>query len=162
MKTEIRINGATRTIDFDRSRMEAAVDGRKIVADAVLIFTGVYSILLDGRSFEVSVEKSGDGWLVRTPGREFQVEILDPRSWRRAHGGSIELEGRQQVVAPMPGKIIRVLAAAGQKVEAGQGLLVIEAMKMQNEIRSPKSGTVDRLAQEGQTVNAGEILAVVA
>jgi len=162
MKTEIRINGATRTIDFDRSRMEAVVDGRKIVADAVLIFPGVYSILLDGRSFEVSVEKSGDGWLVRTPGREFRVEILDPRSWRRAHGGSIELEGRQQVVAPMPGKIIRVLAVAGQKVEAGQGLLVIEAMKMQNEIRSPKSGTVDRLAQEGQTVNAGEILAVVA
>jgi len=114
-----------------------------------------------GKHFD-RLAQSGDGWLVRTPGREFQVEILDPRSWRRAHGGSIELEGRQQVVAPMPGKIIRVLAVAGQKVEAGQGLLVIEAMKMQNEIRSPKSGTVDRLAQEGQTVNAGEILAVVA
>ena len=61
----------------------------------------------------------------------------------------------------MPGKIVRVLVAAGQQVSAGQGLLVIEAMKMQNEIRSPKSGTVEKLAREGQTVNAGEVLAVV-
>jgi biotin carboxyl carrier protein len=60
----------------------------------------------------------------------------------------------------MPGKIIRVLVQAGDKVEAGQGLLVVEAMKMQNEIRSPKSGTVERLlVKEGQPVNAGEILA---
>jgi biotin carboxyl carrier protein len=62
----------------------------------------------------------------------------------------------------MPGKIVSVLAAQGQKIEAGQGLMVIEAMKMQNEIRSPKSGTVERLlAKEGQTVTAGEILAVI-
>ena len=60
----------------------------------------------------------------------------------------------------MPGKIVRVLVEAGEKVEAGQGLLVVEAMKMQNEIRSPKSGTVERLlAKEGQPVNAGEVLA---
>ena len=90
------------------------------------------------------------------------MEIADPRAWRRGRGGSIELEGRQQVAAPMPGKIVRVLVAPGQQVEAGQGLLVIEAMKMQNEIRSPKSGTVEKLVREGQTVNAGEILAVVA
>lgn len=161
MKTEIRINGTSRSIDFDRSRMQAAIDGRKIVTDTVVVSPGVYSILLNGRSFEVTVEKSGEGWLVRTAGREFQIEYLDPRSWRRMRGGSIELEGRQQVTAPMPGKIVRVLAVPGQKVAAGQGLLVIEAMKMHNEIRSPKSGTVDRLVREGQTVNAGEILAVV-
>ena len=60
----------------------------------------------------------------------------------------------------MPGKIIRVLVQIGEKVDAGQGLLVVEAMKMQNEIRSPKSGTVERLlVKEGQPVNAGEILA---
>ena len=132
MKTEIRINGISRSIDFDRSRMQAAIDGRKIVTDTVVVSPGVYSILLNGRSFEVTVEKSGEGWLVRTAGREFQIEYLDPRSWRRMRGGSIELEGRQQVTAPMPGKIVRVLAVPGQKVEAGQGLLVIEAMKMQN------------------------------
>jgi biotin carboxyl carrier protein len=98
---------------------------------------------------------------LRTNGREFRAEVIDPRSWRRRHGAGIELEGRQQLVAPMPGKIVRVLAAAGQEVTAGQGLLVIEAMKMQNEIRSPKSGIVEKLAREGQTVNAGEVLAIV-
>ena len=161
MRTEIRINGAKRTVDFNLSKREAAIEGRRIDVDAAEISPGVYSVLIGGRSFEVTVEQSGDGWLLQTAGREFRLEIIDPRSWRRARGGSIELEGRQEVTAPMPGKIVRVLAAPGQKVEAGQGLLVIEAMKMQNEIRSPKSGTLGRLAQEGQTVKAGEVLAIV-
>ena len=161
MKYEILINGATRRVEFDKSRMTAVIDGRKIVADAAMVSAGVYSILLGGRSFEVTIETRAKDVLVRTAGREFQVEILDPRSWRQGRGGKVELEGRQQLTAPMPGKIVRVLAVPGQTVEAGQGLLVIEAMKMQNEIRSPKSGTVERIAREGQTVNAGEILAIV-
>lgn len=99
---------------------------------------------------------------MRVDGREYQAHVTDPRSWRRARGAGVELEGRQQLVAPMPGKIVRVLASVGQQVSAGEGLLVIEAMKMQNEIRAPKSGTVEKLAREGQTVNAGEVLAVVA
>jgi biotin carboxyl carrier protein len=62
----------------------------------------------------------------------------------------------------MPGRVIRVLVSAGDEVEAGQGLVVVEAMKMQNEIRSPKKGKVERmLAREGQNVNAGEVLAWV-
>ena len=161
MKYEILINGVKREVQFETSQMVALIDGRTIAIDAAKTTPGAYSILLAGRSFEVTVEGAGDGLLLRTAGREFHVEIFDPRSWRRGRGGSVEIEGRQQVAAPMPGKIVRVLAALGQKVEAGQGLLVIEAMKMQNEIRSPKSGTVERLAREGQTVNAGEILAVV-
>ena len=107
------------------------------------------------RSFELTVEESAEGLLVRTNGREFHVDIVDPRSWRRRHGAGIELEGRQQLMAPMPGKVVRVLVVAGQKVEAGQGLLVIEAMKMQNEIRSPKSGTIEKLAREGPNRQRG-------
>ncbi len=161
MKIEIRIHGKKHVVAFEPSRAEAIMEGRTISADAAVISPGVYSILLRGRSFEVTLEKSGAGWLARTAGREYQIEILDPRAWQRARSGGIELEGRQQVTAPMPGKVVRVLVQAGQKVEAGQGLLVIEAMKMQNEIRSPKTGVVERLAQEGKTVNAGEVLAVV-
>ena len=142
-------------------RAAFTVEGRLVEADAIKISRGAYSILLGGRSLEVTVEEASNGLLVRTNGREFQVEIFDPRSWRRGRGVGIELEGRQQLVAPMPGKIVRVLVAAGQQVTAGEGLLVIEAMKMQNEIRSPKSGTVEKVAREGQTVNAGEVLAVV-
>jgi biotin carboxyl carrier protein len=162
MKLDVRINGAMRSVEFDAARREAVIEGRKIAADSAEIASGVYSILLDGQSLEVTVEPSGGGLLLRAAGREFQMEIFDPRSYRRGRAGSIELEGRQVVTAPMPGKIVRVLSAPGEKVEAGQGLLVIEAMKMQNEIRSPKSGTIERLAKEGNTVQAGEILAVVA
>jgi biotin carboxyl carrier protein len=166
MKFEMVINGARRRVEFtpparEASRVTFAVDGRLVEADARRISPAVYSILLGGRSLEVTVEEIPNGLLVHANRREFQVEVIDPRSWRRGRGAGIELEGRQQLLAPMPGKIVRVLAAAGQQVTAGQGLLVIEAMKMQNEIRSPKSGTVEKLAREGQTVNAGEILAIV-
>jgi biotin carboxyl carrier protein len=167
MKYQIVINGARRNVDFTPQKGEASraaftVEGHAVEADAVRISQGLYSILMGGRSLEVTVEENAGGLLLRTGGREFQVEVVDPRAWQGARGGGIELEGRQQLVAPMPGKIVRVLVAQGQKVESGQGLLVIEAMKMQNEVRSPKSGTVERIAKEGQTVNAGEILAVVA
>lgn len=161
MKIEISIHGEKHAVEFEPARAEAIIEGRKILADAAEISPGVYSILLSGRSFEVTLEKSGAGWLARTAGREYQIEILDPRAWQRSQRGGIELEGRQQVTAPMPGKVVRVLVGAGEKVEAGQGLLVIEAMKMQNEVRSPKTGIVERLAPEGKTVNAGEVLAVV-
>ena len=167
MKYEIVINGARRNVEFTApadgaSHVTFTVDGRPVEADAVRIARGAYSVLLGGRSLEVTAEETSDGLLLRTNGREFLVDIIDPRSWRRGRGAGIELEGRQQLVAPMPGKIVRVLVEAGQQVTAGQGLLVIEAMKMQNEIRSPKSGTVEKLAREGQTVNAGEVLAIVA
>lgn len=166
MKYEIAINGARRIVEFitqanGSSRAAFTVDGRLVEADAVRISRGVYAVLLGGRSIEVTVEEKSDGLLLRTCGRELRVEIFDPRSWRRGRGAGIALEGRQQLVAPMPGKIVRVLVAAGQQVSAGQGLLVIEAMKMQNEVRSPKSGTVEKVAREGQTVNAGEVLAIV-
>lgn len=167
MKYEIIINGARRSVEFtpqtgEPSRVTVAVDGQLVEAEPIRISVGVYSVLIGARSLEVTVEENPGGLLLRTAGHEFQVEVPDPRAWRGGRGSGIELEGRQQLVAPMPGKIVRVLVAAGQQVDSGQGLLVIEAMKMQNEVRSPKSGTVERVAQEGRTVNAGEVLAVVA
>lgn len=166
MKYEILINGARHDVEFappsnGMSHVTFTIDGRLVEADAVRIHSGAYSILLSGHSLEVTIEENPGGALLRVNGREFRVDVIDPRSWRRARGAGIEVEGRQQMLAPMPGKIVRVLVAAGQEVAAGQGLLVIEAMKMQNEIRSPKSGTVEKVAKEGQTVNAGEVLAIV-
>ncbi len=118
----------------DASAWRVTLDGRPVAVDAVEIAPNTLSILLDGQSFEVSLMPSPDG-----------------------------TEGRQQIVAPMPGKVVRLLVKAGDRVEAGQGLLVVEAMKMQNEIRSPKGGTVERvLTGEGQSVNAGEVLCVIA
>ena len=116
---------------------------------------------MNGESYEVRIAVANDSKLtLQTRHHEFVAEVVDPRAWRGRRHGAVEAEGRQQIVAPMPGKVVRVLVKAGDKVEAGQGLLVVEAMKMQNEVRSPKTGTVERLlAKEGQPVIAGEVLA---
>ncbi len=166
MKFEIEIEGKLRRVELARVGEVArwTIDGRALEADATEVSPGVYSILIDGESFEVHVEPKGDGGLrVTSGGREFAAALRDPRQWKRYRGAGAEAEGRQQVTAPMPGKIVRVLAKTGDSVEAGQGILVVEAMKMQNEIRSPKSGTLERLlVVEGQTVNAGQVVATVA
>jgi biotin carboxyl carrier protein len=163
MKFEVCIDSRASTVELNRDadRWQISVDGRAVNADAVEIAPGIFSILLNGKSYEVRVTPTPTGALtLQTAHQEFTAEIIDPRAWRGRRHGTLEAEGRQQILAPMPGKIIRVLVQTGEKVEAGQGLLVVEAMKMQNEIRSPKTGTVERLlVKEGQPVNAGEILA---
>ncbi len=163
MKFDVRIAGKTRAIELQRDadRWQISLNGKAIDADIVELAPNVFSILLNGESFEVRVAPGSDGKLtLQTRHNEFVAEIVDPRAWRGRRHGAAEVEGRQQIVAPMPGKVVRLLVKAGDKVEAGQGLLVVEAMKMQNEVRSPKTGTVERLlAKEGQPVNAGEVLA---
>jgi biotin carboxyl carrier protein len=165
MKFEVRIAGAIRIVELERNadHWRVTLDGQPLDADAVEIAPNTFSILLRGQSHEIRVTPSPNGTLTLQTGlEEFTAEVLDPRAWSGRRHSALEAEGRQQVVAPMPGKVVRLLVKAGDAVEAGQGLLVVEAMKMQNEIRSPKSGVVERLlAQEGQPVNAGEILAWV-
>jgi biotin carboxyl carrier protein len=165
MKYEVRISGKTRIVEFARNGdgWQATLDGEAGLADVVETAPNTFSVLVSGQSHEICVTPSSDRQLeLQTGGFEFSAEVLDPRSWRGRHGGA-EAEGRQQIAAPMPGKVLRLLVKPGDAVEAGQGLVVVEAMKMQNEIRSPKSGTVERvLVAEGQAVNAGEALCVVA
>ena len=137
-------------------------DGETLLADREEIAPGVYSILIDGRSYEAQVSKrAGDSegasspYVVTVGLRNYLVEIRDPRRWQR-EGSGVREQGPQEIVAPMPGKIVRVLVAENQEVTGGQGLLVIEAMKMQNEIRAPRAGRVERIhAQEGTGVEAG-------
>jgi biotin carboxyl carrier protein len=165
MKLEIALNGKAHQVELAQigERLRCTIDGTPLEADAVQIGPGIYSILIDGESLEVRVEPDGGGFRVATGDQEWRAEIRDPRQWRRNRSAGSEAEGRQQVSAPMPGKIVRVLVRAGETVGAKQGLFVVEAMKMQNEIRSPKSGKVERLlVTEGQTVNAGEALAIIA
>ena len=169
MKFEVQLTGSSgkklRTVELERDahRWKILLDGQSVDADAVEIAPNTLSLLLEGQSYDVRITPSPDGALkLQTGLQEFSAEVLDPRAWRGRKHGALEAEGRQQVVAPMPGKVIRVLVQAGDKVEAGQGLLVVEAMKMQNEIRSPKAGAVERLlVKEGQPVNAGDVLCIV-
>lgn len=170
MKLEVKLASAgsaekLRVIELERAATgwRVTLEGRPVAVDVVEITSNTLSLLLDGQSIEVSVTPSADGKLrLQTGAQEFTAEVIDPRAWSGRRHGQVEAEGRQQILAPMPGKIVRLLVTAGEHVEAGQGLLVVEAMKMQNEIRSPKSGTVERVfAREGQPVIAGEILCVV-
>jgi biotin carboxyl carrier protein len=123
---------------------------------------GIYSILIDGRSYEAFVEDTATGIAVSVDGHRFEIDVRDPREWSRkasGHGG----EGVQTISSPMPGKVVRVLVAVGDAVEAGQGIVVVEAMKMQNEMKANRAGTIQTLpAKEGATVSAGEVLATIA
>lgn len=164
MKLKIELAGRTRTLEIAHvgSRLTATLDGQAVEADAVEVGPGIYSLLIAGSSFEAQVEPTAAGLTVAIAGSRVPVRVVDRRQWQGRRGGSVEAEGRQQIVAPMPGKVVRLLAQQGEKVDAGQGILVVEAMKMQNEIRSPKTGTVERLlVTEGKAVNAGEVVAVV-
>ena len=136
---------------------EVQVDPNDREASIVEVEPGVYSVLLNGRSFEARV---GVG-TVEVNGETFTTEVVDPRAPHRQRGVRAA-EGRQTLTAPMPGKVVRLLAREVQTLEAGQGILVIEAMKMQNEIQSLRAGILISLpVKEGDTVGAGETLAVV-
>lgn len=165
MKYEVRISGKTRIVEFERNGegWQARLDGQTAVADVVETWPNTFSVLISGQSHQICVTPSSDRQLkLQTGGLEFSAEVIDPRSWRHRRHGGAKAEGRQQIAAPMPGRVIRLLVQAGDAVEAGQGLVVVEAMKMQNEIRSPNRGTVECvLVAEGQAVNAGELLCVV-
>lgn len=165
MNYELKVGRRNRTVKLTptSARLEFSLDGQGVAADVVEVEANVFSVLLGGEAFEIRIHPAGQGLRVHVDGREYAVALNDPRQWRRGAGGASSAEGRQSLLAPMPGKVVRVLVEPGAAVKAGQGLLVVEAMKMQNEIKSPKEGTVERIsAKEGQAVNAGEVLAVIA
>jgi len=122
---------------------------------------GVYSVLLDGHVYDARVEETAAALVVVIDGYRFEMEVRDPRRWSRkdaARGSG----GVQTLAAPMPGKVVRILVAPGDAVEAGQGLLVVEAMKMQNEMKAQRAGRVLNVSvKEGATVTAGEVLLTI-
>ena len=158
--TRIILNGLEVRLDWKqdgetcRFRIESE---QERVAEIRQVASSVYSVLVGGRSYQAIL----DGNSVSIDGRSFEVEVLDPRRWSRERNHQAG-EGRQNITASMPGKVIRVLVSPGDEVEAGQGLIVVEAMKMQNEMKAARAGRVMTLAAvAGATVNAGEILATI-
>ena len=133
--------------------VEHVVDARKLEAD-------FYSILYEGKSYEVSVESAGPKYLVRHGAYEQVVELADA-----SRGGREELHkrsGPESIDSVMPGKVVRVLVEPGAEVQAGQGLVVVEAMKMENEISAPRAGRVKSVEViPGQNVETGARLVVL-
>ena len=163
MKLSIQIDGAEGQIEVLAPAPDCRFrigDGPERRADVEVPEPGVYSVLMDGRSYEARVEEGPNALVVVIDGRRFDIEVRDPRRLTRKAGGAAD--GVQIVAAPMPGKVVRVLAAVGDEVAAGQGLLVVEAMKMQNEMKAARAGKVLSMsAKPGATVTAGEILATI-
>jgi len=118
-------------------------------------------VIDDGAQHEVFVEKDGDGFVVTMRGRSQRIVIPDPRAWEGSNGDRAT-SGIAKIATPMPGKVVRVLVAVGDIVEAGAGVVVVEAMKMQNELKSPSRGKVLMIGvMEGAAVNANQTLVVV-
>lgn len=166
MILQIEMDGTVWQVELSSDkdgRYRASIDGEtSLDVTAVPLRPGVLSLHIDGKAFQCVLEESAEGPMIHIGGRRLPYRVDDPRSLksrRSRHGGA---EGPKPVTAPMPGRVVRVLAGVGDSVEAHQGIVVIEAMKMQNELRSPKAGKVVQLrAQAGDTVAAGDVLAVV-
>ena len=166
MKLIAEVDGEELPLEVRRegARVEAEVGGRRYELEAREAEPGVFLLVAGGRVYECRVGGGAGGRAaeVRVRGRSYSVALSDPRRLRAGRSAHAAGGARAEVLAPMPGKVVRVLVERGQQVEAGQGLVVVEAMKMQNELKSPRAGAVAELrAEPGATVNAGEVLAVV-
>jgi len=156
MKRDVTINGQAAKLDLQSEHFE--FDGIAQNYTIEPCGPGIFSVLIEGRSYQATLLEPG---VIQVNDEIFEVEIFDPRELR-ARSSAGAHEGRQNIAAPMPGKVVRVLVSAGATIEKGQGLIVVEAMKMQNEMKAPKAGTVVEIkTQEGATVSAGEILIVI-
>jgi len=166
-----RYHAAIRGKEPSTIELEPMGEGRLVVAlgdkrhevDALRIGDRTLSILIDGRSHRLDFEELGDEWVLLLNSQEVRVDVVDERRFRlRGATAGFSTHGKQLVTAPMPGKIVHVLVRLGDQVREGQGLVVIEAMKMENELKSTKAGkVVELLAAEGSTVEKNAKLVVV-
>jgi len=163
MLYDVSIDGKNYRLELNHAdgRWSCRLDGRDFEVDAILARPDVLSLRIGNLAYEVKSERVANDLHLWVGSTRFAVEVRDPRSLRsRTRTG--DDHGPRKVVAPMPGKVVRLMVREGVEVEAGAGVAVVEAMKMQNEIRSPKRGTVQKLlVSEGAAVNAGDVLAIV-
>lgn len=149
--------------EIGKSLYRVAIDGNDFLVDGKKTGRTNYSLIVDNRSFEIEVDNSEDEYRVLVDGRNYHVHLVDERRVRVGGGQSdIDLQGRQKVSVPMPGKVIAVLVSEGDNVERGQGLVIVEAMKMENEVRSPIAGEVKEIkVKPGDAVEGGAVLVIV-
>jgi biotin carboxyl carrier protein len=159
---DVTVNGHDYRVRLEQQEdgtWSCRVNGDQIALDSAQMSTGVLSILVGGESYEVVADSPQQ---IAIRGNRYSVEVRDPRSWRSRRALAGTETGLKKVIAPMPGKVVRVIAQPGAEIELSGGVIVIEAMKMQNELKSPKKGRVAKvLVAEGAAVNAGDVLAII-
>lgn len=164
MTYEILIDGKSHKLELEQTDelWSCKLDGESFKVDAVLARRDVISLIVNGACYEVKREQTRNDLHIWVKTVRFPVEVRDPRSLRSRRAAAAGVEGPAKLVAPMPGKVVRLILHEKDEVEAGRGVLVVEAMKMQNELKSPKKGVVSKmLVKEGAAVNAGDVLAIV-
>ena len=160
---DVIIDGKNHRLELNRAgdNWSCRLDGHELEVDAVLARPDVLSLRVGNKAYEVKCERVGGEQHLWVGSTRFAFEVRDPRSFRGCARSGDE-HGPKKLTAPMPGKVVRVLVSPGTEVAAGAGVLVVEAMKMQNEIKSPKKGTIQKiLVSEGAAVNSGDVLAIV-
>jgi biotin carboxyl carrier protein len=156
------------SLSLARGAAVAEVGGRQYDLEVRELARGKYLLVNGSHVYKCRVERKrdsshmGGSWSVVLRGQNHEVTIIDPKRLRSAQSSAAHQAGAAEIVSPMPGKIVRVLVEAGAPVAAGTGVIVVEAMKMQNEMKAPKAGVVVSIrTEEGATVNAGDVLAVI-
>jgi biotin carboxyl carrier protein len=164
MRLKAELSGAEYSLSITRQdrKVFAEVDGRKYELEVHEREGNGYVLFEDTNVYDSRVEFSGEISTVHIRRHSYLIRIIDLKRLRSTESLDRRDHGSAEIVAPMPGKVVRVLVAEGAQVVAGTGILVVEAMKMQNELKTPKAGTVVSIrAEPGATVNAGEVLAVI-
>jgi len=170
MKLKAQLSGTDHGVLLSLASGAAVVevDGRHYDLEVRELARGEYLLISGSQVYKCRVDRKrgqihlGETFEVVLCGHNHDVSIIDPKRLRSAQSSGAQHPGAAEIVSPMPGKIVRVLVKAGAQVEAGAGVVVVEAMKMQNEMKAPKAGIVVSIkTEEGATVNAGDVLAVI-
>jgi biotin carboxyl carrier protein len=165
MKLHAEMKGERYQLDLrrDGARAFANIDGREYEIELTELEPGLFLIRHDNKIYEAAVTRYGDGTTnVSLNGRDHQLMLHDPKRLRGSGSSDEQADGVAEIKTAMPGKVVKILTVSGTRVEKGDSILVVEAMKMQNELKSPKAGAVkDIRVAEGSTVAAGDVLATV-
>lgn len=168
MKLIAEVNDEKHAVAITRGdglSLTAEVNGRVYKLEASEPEPNVYLLKHANRIYQIFVaprEKSGAPYAVSAGDQNYEIKIFDPKRLRASSASGGQSEGASEIKTAMPGKVVRVLVEAGAEVQAGDGVIVVEAMKMQNEMKSPKDGVIKEIRfAEGATVNAGDVLAII-
>lgn len=166
MKLIAEINDEKREISLKQTgeSVVAEIDGRAYELEAHLVEPNVYLLKHANKIHEIFVvpNDKSEPFAVTVGNSDLEIKLIDPKRMRTAAGANAEADGAAEIKTAMPGKVVRILVEQGAEIKQGDGVLIVEAMKMQNEMKAPKDGSVKEIrVAEGATVNAGDVLAII-
>jgi biotin carboxyl carrier protein len=161
MKLIAELNNEKHILEFTREadKVFAKIDDREYELEASEVEPNVWLFKHNNQIYQIYAAPNG---IVNVGNNQFEVNLIDPKRLRSSASGDVAADGIAQIKTAMPGKVVRILVEEGVEVLQGDGILIVEAMKMQNEMKSPKDGIVKEIkVAEGATVNAGDVLAII-